>query len=132
MSWSFSGSFCTFINTWVSVTFVSQFADLSPHDALKHHFTPLKTYLIFFTAKVFRRQISMKLFFVYIIIFFNLSPTSNHLHPLQVKNCDSNSRLVEDEDDNGKFGLERVKLHKSDELLDLKLGIGIVKHNLND
>ena len=42
-------------------------------------------------------------------IFFNFSPTSNHLHPLQVKNCDSNSRLVVDEDDNGKFRLERVK-----------------------
>ena len=42
-------------------------------------------------------------------IFFNFSPTSNHLHPLQVENCDSNSRLVVDEDDNGKFSLERVK-----------------------
>ena len=35
---------------------------------------------------------------------------SSHLHPLQVENCDSNSRLVVDEDDNGKFRLERVKL----------------------
>ena len=43
------------------------------------------------------------------IIFFNLPPTLNHLHPLQVENCDSNSRLVLDEDDNGKFRLERVK-----------------------
>ena len=34
---------------------------------------------------------------------------SSHLHPLQVENCDSNSRLVMDEDDNGKFRLERVK-----------------------
>ena len=41
-------------------------------------------------------------------IFFNFSPTSNHLHPLQVENCDSNSRLVVDEDGNGKFRLERV------------------------
>ena len=41
-------------------------------------------------------------------IFFNFSPTSNHLHPLQVENCDSNSPLVVDEDDNGKFKLERV------------------------
>ena len=41
-------------------------------------------------------------------IFFNFSLTSNHLHPLQVENCDSNSRLVVDEDDNGKFRLERV------------------------
>ena len=34
--------------------------------------------------------------------------TSNHLHLLQVENCDSNSRLVVDEDDNGKLRLERV------------------------
>ena len=40
-------------------------------------------------------------------IFLNFSPISNHLHPLQVENCDSNSRLVVDEDDNGKFRLER-------------------------
>ena len=40
--------------------------------------------------------------------FFNLSLTSNHLHPLQVENCDSKSRLVMDEDDNGKFRLERA------------------------
>ena len=41
-------------------------------------------------------------------IFFTFSPTSNHLHPPQVENCDSNSRLVVDEDDNDKFRLERV------------------------
>ena len=44
------------------------------------------------------------------VIFLNFSLTSNHLHPLQVENCDSNSRLVVDEDDNGKFRLERVKV----------------------
>ena len=43
------------------------------------------------------------------VIFFNFSPTSSHLHPLQVENCDSNSRLVVDEGDNGKVRLERVK-----------------------
>ena len=37
-----------------------------------------------------------------------MPPTSSHFHPLQVKNCDSNSRLVVDEDDNGKFRLERL------------------------
>ena len=42
-------------------------------------------------------------------IFCTFSPTSNHLHPLQVENCDNNSRLVVDEGDNGKFRLERVK-----------------------
>ena len=53
--------------------------------------------------------ISMKLVYQYMVIFFTFSPTSNHLHPLQVENCDSNSRLVVDEDDNGEFRLERVK-----------------------
>ena len=42
-------------------------------------------------------------------IFFHLPPASSHLHSLQVGNCDSNSRLVVDGDDNGKFRLERVK-----------------------
>ena len=42
-------------------------------------------------------------------IFFNFSLASNHFHPLQVENCDSNSRLVVDEDDYGKLRLERVK-----------------------
>ena len=40
--------------------------------------------------------------------FFHLSPTSSHLHSLQVENCDSNSRLVAYGDYNGKFGLEKV------------------------
>ena len=53
-------------------------------------------------------KISMKLAFQYMAIFFNFSPTSNHLHPLQVENRDSNSRLVVDEDDNGKLRLQRV------------------------
>ena len=53
-------------------------------------------------------QISIKLFHKYIVIFSNLSPTSKQLHPLQVENCDSNSRLVVDEDDNGKLRIERV------------------------
>ena len=43
-------------------------------------------------------------------IFFTFLPTSNHLHPLQVENCDSNSRLVVDEDDNGKFRPESVNI----------------------
>ena len=56
----------------------------------------------------------MKLASQYIAIFFNFKTTSNHLHPLQVENCDSNSRLVVDEDDNGKFKLERVNNITSD------------------
>ena len=54
-------------------------------------------------------NISMKLIDQYMDIFFNFPPKSNHLHPLQVENCDSNLRLVVDEDDNGKFRLEKVK-----------------------
>ena len=50
----------------------------------------------------------MKLVYQYMTIFFNFSLTPNHLHPLQVENCGSNSRLVVDEDDNGKFRVERV------------------------
>ena len=65
------------------------------------------------------------------VIFFNFSPTLNHLHPLQVENCDSNSRLVVDEDDNGKFRLGRVK-HK---MIDFnsplfKLCLATAAHNL--
>ena len=55
-------------------------------------------------------NISMKLVYQFMTIFFNFQTTSNHLHSLQVKNCDSNSRLVVDEDDNGKFRPERVKV----------------------
>ena len=51
----------------------------------------------------------MKLVYQYMAIFFIFLTTSNHLHPLQVENCGSNSRLVVDEDDKGKFRPERVK-----------------------
>ena len=50
----------------------------------------------------------MKLFYKYMVIFFNLSPTPSHLYPLQAENCDSNWRFVVDDDDNGKFRLENV------------------------
>ena len=53
----------------------------------------------------------MELSYQYISIFFIFLTTINHLHPLQVENCDSNSRLVVYEYDNGKFRLKRVK-HK--------------------
>ena len=52
----------------------------------------------------------MKLIYQYMAIFFTFSPTSNHFQSLQVENCDSNSRLVVDENDNGKFVLKIVKL----------------------
>ena len=54
-------------------------------------------------------KISIKLVYQYLAIFINFSPTSNYLHPLQGENCDSNSRLVVDEDDNGKLRPERIK-----------------------
>ena len=60
------------------------------------------------------------------VIFINLSLTSNHLHPLQVENCDSNSRLVVDEDDNDKFRLERVKHPHSLRLIRRLINISIV------
>ena len=51
----------------------------------------------------------MKLVYQYMAIFFTFSPTPNHRHPLQVENCDSNSRLVVDEDDNGKSSWKGLK-----------------------
>ena len=58
-------------------------------------------------------EIPIKRVYQYIVIFLNFYTTSNHLHPLQVGNCDSNSRLVVDEDDNGKFRTGRAKLNMS-------------------
>ena len=54
-------------------------------------------------------KISMKLVYQYMTNFSTFSTTSNHFHPLQVENCDSNSRLVVGGNDNGKFRIERVK-----------------------
>ena len=53
----------------------------------------------------------MKLFYQLIAVFINFSPTPSHLHPLQVENCDDNSRLLVDEDDNGNFRLEELRMH---------------------
>ena len=52
--------------------------------------------------------ISIRLVYQFKPISFIFLTMSNHLHPLQVENCESNSRLVVDEDDNGKFRFERV------------------------
>ena len=61
----------------------------------------------FFTTHMWNAmKISMKLVYQYISIFFNFQTTSSHLHPLQVENRDSNSRLVVDEDDNENSGLK--------------------------
>ena len=69
------------------------------------------------------------------VIFFNFSPTSNHLHPLQVENCDSNSRLVVNEDDNVKSGLKGFKQLNMSQIYDNHLHLGLdltdnFKHNL--
>ena len=61
---------------------------------VKDHFTSLKTDLIFLQMRDFRRNISI------------------NLYSLQVENCDSSSRLVVDEDENGKFRLKRVILQR--------------------
>ena len=79
-----------------------------PSGCSKALFYIIENILDFLTTKGFRRLILMKLFYEYMVIFFNLSHTSSHFHPLQVENCDSNSQLVVDEDDNGKFRLESV------------------------
>ena len=65
--------------------------------------------LNFPTTDGFKRNISMELFYQYMAIFLNFSPTLTHLHSLQVENCDSNSRLVVNEDGDGKFRPQRVK-----------------------
>ena len=54
-------------------------------------------------------KISLKLVCQYMIIFLNFPFTSNPFYPLKVENCDSNSILVEDEDENGMFRLKRVR-----------------------
>ena len=54
----------------------------------------------------------MKLVYQYMTIFFTFSLASAHLHLLQVENCDSNSRLVADENDNNKFRLRRVNMKR--------------------
>ena len=43
-------------------------------------------------------------------IFFDFSPFLSHLHPLKGENCDNNSRLAVDKDENGKFRPERVEV----------------------
>ena len=83
---------------------------LSPHDASKHHFASVKNELITYTRGFENDNFHETVLIIAVIVLY-LSPASSHLHSLQVENCDSNSRLVVDEDDNGKFRLERVKAH---------------------
>ena len=57
---------------------------------------------------MFRFSVDEHFHITYILAFNPLSPHDalNHRHPLQVENCDSNSRLLVDEDDNVKSGLK--------------------------
>ena len=90
---------------------ITAFLMILPCDsAFKALFYTPENRLNFLTTRGFRMKFSMKLVYQYMAIVFNFSPTSNHLHPLEVENCDSNSRLVVEDDDNGKFRLERVNV----------------------
>ena len=80
-----------------------------PSRCIKASFYIPENRLNFSTTKDFRPKISTKLVYQYMVIFLIFQTTSNHLHPPQVENCDSNWRLVVDEDDYRKFRLERVK-----------------------
>ena len=85
---------------------------LNHHNAPKYHLASLKNDLIsrFRTSRELRHQyIAPILAYQYIAIFFNFATTSNHLHSLQVENCDRNSWLVVDgvhEDNNVNSGLK--------------------------
>ena len=85
---------------------IHQFVKLSR--CIKTSFYIPESRLNFSTTKGFKMNISMKLVYQYMTIFFTFSPTSNHLHPLQVENCDINLRFVVNEDDNVKSGLKRL------------------------
>ena len=63
----------------------------------------------------------MQLVYQYMAIFFIFSPDSNHLHPLQVENCNSISRLVVNEDDNVKSGLKGLTSFQCRQHNDLRM-----------
>ena len=74
---------------------------LIPHDALKHHFTSLKTDLIFLQLRVLERQFPCNWF-------INTWQFSLIFRPLQVIFIHS---ACSGWDDNGKFRLERVNYY---------------------
>ena len=62
------------IYCWSNVAYVGLMLilnPLSPHDALKHHFTSLKVDFKFPTSKGFGMKISMKQVYQCMVIFFN-------------------------------------------------------------
>ena len=95
---------------WFIQQYFSALKPFKSSRCIKASFHILENRLNCPTTRAFRTKISMKLVYQYMAIFYNFQPTSRHFHPLQVENCDSNSRLVVDEDDNGKFRPERVKV----------------------
>ena len=102
------GGWSSTVKVWTSAVDCGQVNPLSPHDALKHHFTSMKTDWIYQQPRFSERKSPWNWFtntWQFSLIF-----KSNHLHPLQVENCDSNSRLVVDEDDNVKLGLTGLGL----------------------
>ena len=98
-----------FRKTYFSVVrVISRVYPFKPKRCIKASFYIPENRPNFPTNKGFRMKISMKLVFQYLTIFFNFQIRSSHLYPLQVENCDSNSRLVVDKDDNGKFRPQMV------------------------
>ena len=65
---------------------VSCLMGVNPHDAIKHHFASLKNDLIYWNLVVLEKKIHGTVLKIN-SIFFYLSPTSSHFHPLQVENC---------------------------------------------
>ena len=99
---------------------VDQLYPFKPTRCNKASFYIPENVLIFHTTKGFWIRNFMKLAYQHKAIFFNLSSTSSHFYPLQVENCGSNSRIVVDKNDNGKFrfvnhlffsGLKGLKQH---------------------
>ena len=88
---------------------MGQPSPFKPPRCIKASFHISKNRYNFPTTSGFRMKISMKQVYQNMAIFSNFLPTTNRLHLLQVENCDSNSRLVINEDDYSKFRLERVK-----------------------
>ena len=84
---------------------------LSPHNPSKQYFTSLKTYIFFILLRGLGRKIFMKPFYQHSQILFDLSFISSHLHPIQVENCDSNSPLVVDKENNGKLRVSGCTRH---------------------
>ena len=65
---------------------------LNPHDASKHNCVYMKNDLISYTQG-FQNDNFHGTVLIITLHFFHLSYSASHLHPSQLENCDSNSRL---------------------------------------